>query len=163
MPPVRTADERTMLEAQLDWYREGVVRKVDGMSQADATTAPLRSATTAAGIVKHLAMVEDHWFTVGIAGRPMPELWPKIDWDADPDWEFRTANEEPLELSVQRYVEACARSRAAVAPLPLDTTGSNERGPFSLRWVLLHMVEETARHLGQLDVLREMADGTTGS
>ena len=163
MPAVRTADERTMLEAMLDWYREGVLRKVDGMSQVDATTSGLRSPTTAAGIVKHLALVEDHWFTAGIAQQPQPELWAAVDFDADPDWEFRTAAQEPLEDSVALYVEACALSRAAIVPLSLgDTASRPPHGEYSLRWVMLHMVEETARHLGHLDVLREIADGTTG-
>ena len=163
MPAVRTADERTMLEAMLEWYREGVLRKVDGMSQADATTSALRSPTTAAGIVKHLALVEDHWFTAGIAQQPQPAPWAGVDFDADPDWEFRTAASEPLEESVALYVAACARSRAAITSLSLDDTAIRGRsGEFSLRWVLLHMVDETARHLGHLDVLRELADGTTG-
>ena len=163
MPPVRTADERSMLEAMLEWYREGVLRKVEGMSQADATRSALRSPTTAAGIVKHLAVVEDLWFTVRLGGQPMPEPWRDVDFSVDPDWEFRTATQEPLETSVALYVEACARSRAAVAGRSLDDVGSDaRRGEFSLRWALLHMIEETARHLGHLDVLRELADGTTG-
>jgi predicted enzyme related to lactoylglutathione lyase len=163
MPPVRTADERSVLEAQLEWYREGVVRKVDGMSQADATTAALRSPTTAAGIVKHLALVEDSWFTVRLGRLPVPEPWAAVDFTIDPDWEFRTATEEPLAGSVALYLEACARSRTVVAGLPLDAEGTSQNGTtFSLRWALVHMLEETARHLGHLDVLRELADGTTG-
>jgi uncharacterized damage-inducible protein DinB len=163
MPSARTADERTLLEATMEWYRDGVLHKVSGMSQADATTSPLPSPTTAAGIVKHLALAEDHWFTVGIAQQPMPDAWVGADFEADPDWEFRTATQEPLRDSVALYEQACARSRAAIAPLSLDDTATDRRGhDYSLRWVLLHMIEETARHLGHLDVLRELADGTIG-
>lgn len=163
MPPVRTADERTMLVATLDWYREGVLHKVHAMRQHDAVATRLPSPTTAAGLVKHLALVEDFWFTVNLARSPVPDPWVGIDFEADPEWEFRTAREEPLEDSVRLYEQACARSRTVTAARALDDTGTSHRGSaFSLRWLLLHMVEETARHLGHLDILRELADGTTG-
>ncbi|HVE64049.1 MAG TPA: DinB family protein [Mycobacteriales bacterium] len=162
MPPVCTAGERPMLEAMLDWYRAGVLSKVAGMSQADATSTPLPSPTTAAGLVKHLALVEDFWFTVGIGKAAIPEPWAGVDFTVDPDWEFRTATEAPLAESVALYVQACERSRAVNANHSLDDIGTDRRGDFTLRWVLVHMLEETARHLGHLDILRELADGTTG-
>ena len=163
MPPVHASDERTMLTAMLDWYREGVLHKVEGMRQADATTSPLRSGTTAAGLVKHLALVEDSWFVERFAGRPAPEPWASAPWDDDRDWEFTSAKDEPLEHAVALYRQACERSREVVAAAALDDTFTSPRGrEVSLRWVLLHLVEETARHLGHLDVLRELADGSTG-
>ena len=163
MPPVHAADERAMLTAMLDWYREGVLRKVEGMAQADAVSSPLRSGTTAAGLVKHLALVEDSWCTHRFAGRPEPEPWASAPWDDDRDWEFTTARDEPLEHAVDLYRAACERSREVAAAYALDDTATSERGrEFSLRWVLLHLVEETARHLGHLDLLRELADGRTG-
>ena len=163
MPPVHAADERAMLTAMLDWYREGVLRKVEGMAQADAVSSPLRSGTTAAGLVKHLALVEDSWCTHRFAGRPEPEPWASAPWDDDRDWEFTTARDEPLEHAVELYRAACERSREVAAAYALDDTATSERGrEFSLRWVLLHLVEETARHLGHLDLLRELADGRTG-
>jgi len=163
MPPIHAADERTMLTGMLDWYRAGVLAKVDGLRQEDAVTSPLRSGTTAAGLVKHLALVEDHWFTHGIGRQPLPEPWASAPFDDDEDWEFSSAASEPLEVGVGLYREACERSRAVTARLDLDAVASNERGrEFTLRFVLLHLVEETARHLGHLDALRELADGTTG-
>jgi len=163
MPPIHAADERTMLTGMLDWYRAGVLAKVDGLRQQDAVGSPLRSGTTAAGLVKHLAYVEDHWFTHGIAQRPLPEPWASAPFDDDEDWEFSSAASEPLEVAVGLYRQACARSRLVTAELQLDATAANRRGrQFSLRFVLLHLVEETARHLGHLDVLRELADGRTG-
>jgi uncharacterized damage-inducible protein DinB len=164
LPPVHTADERTMLTAMLEWYREGVLLKVAGMQQADAVVARLRSGTTAAGLVKHLAVVEDIWFTQRFAQRPMPEPWASAPWDDDADWEFHSACSEPLEDSVGLYRAACERSRQVVAAAEsLDATVTvHEDWRVSLRFLLLHMVEETARHLGHLDVLRELADGTTG-
>ena len=163
MPPLHAAPEREMLEAMLDWYRAGVVQKVAGLSQDDAVGSPLRSGTTVAGLVKHLALVEDSWFTHGLDAQPEPEPWASAPFDDDPDWEFHSAAGEPLEASVALYEQACARSRAVAAAHALDDTAVNRRGRvFSLRFVLLHLVEETARHLGHLDVLRELADGTTG-
>lgn len=163
MPAIHTADEREMLTSMLDWYRAGVLAKVGGMRQRDATTSPLRSGTTAAGLVKHLAYVEDNWFTHGLGRQPEPEPWSSAPFDHDPDWEFHSANAEPLADSVEVYRSACGRSRAVTRTLSLDDTGVNKRGrEFSLRFVLLHLIEETARHLGHLDVLRELADGQTG-
>ena len=161
-PPVETADERTLLTRMLDWYREGVTAKVAGIQQHHAVE-PLPSGTTAAGIVKHLAFVEDHWCTRVVAGRPLPEPWASAPFDVDPDWEFHSASEEPLDASAELYRQACERSRVATADVALDATTTDERGrEYALRFVLLHLVEETARHLGHLDVLRELADGTTG-
>lgn len=163
MPAIHTAGELGMLTGMLDWYREGVLAKVDGLGQRDAVTSPLRSGTTVAGLVKHLALVEDSWFTHGLAQQPEPEPWASAPFDDDPDWEFHSANDEPLADSVGLYLAACERSRAVTAAHALDDTAVNQRGrTFSLRFVLLHLVEETARHLGHLDVLCELADGRTG-
>ena len=91
----------------------------------------------------------------------MPEPWASAPFDDDPDWEFHSATD--LDDAVGLYRAACDRSRAVAGRFDLDATATNERGrAFSLRFVLLHLVEETARHLGHLDVLRELADGTTG-
>lgn len=160
---IHTADERTMLTGMLDWYRAGVVRKVEGIRPDHAAALPLRSATSIAGLVKHLALVEDSWFTTRFAGDPEPTQWVGIDWEADPDWEFHTAVDEPIDDLVALYDEACARSRAVTAAHDLDDIGAHTaRREFTLRFVLVHLIEETARHLGHLDVLREQLDGTTG-
>ena len=163
MPPIHAADERTMLTGMLDWYREGVIRKVDGVSPAHASATPLRSSTSIAGLVKHLALVEDGWFTTEFGGAPDPEPWLGVDWDADPDWEFHTGQHEPLADLVAQYEVSCARSRAVTAAHDLDDIGANtSRREFTLRYALVHLIEETARHLGHLDILREQLDGTTG-
>ena len=163
MERVHAADERTMLTTMLEWYRDGVLLKVAGMRQEDAVSTPLRSGTTAAGLVKHLALVEDSWFTERFAQLPAPEPWASASWDEDPDWEFHSANDEPLADSVALYAAACERSRAVAAAARLDDTVVDAHGrEFSLRFALLHLVEETARHLGHLDLLRELADGATG-
>ena len=99
-------------------------------------------------------------------GLPEREPWAGRDWDADPDWEFHTAvTFEPEELR-QRYRDACARSRealAAAASLDQQSVRPLRDGRhFSLRWVLLHLIEETARHAGHADLLREAIDGSVG-
>ncbi|MCU1693258.1 MAG: hypothetical protein JWM64_2349 [Frankiales bacterium] len=160
-PRVHTAGEREALTALLDWYREGVLAKVEGMTDADALASPLRSGTSAAGLVKHLAYVEDAWATERLAGQPAPEPWAGAPFDDDPDWEFHS----PVDLAepVALYRAACARTRAVTEQRALDDTAVDEGGrTISLRFVLLHLLEETARHLGHLDVLRELADGVTG-
>lgn len=163
MPAIRAADERTMLTGMLEWYREGVLLKVDGMDQGLATTSPVRSGTTVAGLVKHLALVEDSWFTDRLAERGEPEPWVSAPFDQDPDWEFHSANEQPLAESVGLYSQACARSRAVTNILDLDHAVVDEHGrTITLRWVLVHLLEETARHLGHIDLLRELADGRIG-
>ncbi len=165
-PPVRASDERDVLVAMLDWYRDGVVAKATGMAQHLAVATPLRSSTSVAGLVKHLALVEDSWFSDRFAGRGAIDWYADVDWDADRDWEFHTAADEPLALQVQRYVEACERSRAITAEHDLDDRSAVPTGDppvaFTLRWTVVHLLEETARHLGHLDVLRELLDGTTG-
>lgn len=152
-----------MLETLLEWYRAGVLTKVAGVSQAHAVATPLRTSTSIAGLVKHLALVEDSWLSVRFAGGADPEVWAGIDWDDDPDWEFHSVSDQPIEEVVDLYRGACDRSRAVTADRSLDDIGADtSRREFSLRFVYLHLIEETARHLGHLDILRELLDGTTG-
>ena len=146
-----------------------MVRLVEGLDRAQLATTVGPSDLTLAGLVKHLALVEDSWFVEDFLGETMPEPWTSVDWDSDPDWEFRTAlDDEPEEL-LRLYTVACDRARAIVASASgLDTlsVGTSRRPEtlgeqFSLRWILLHMIEETARHLGHADLLRQAADGAT--
>src|SRR3546814_3798321 len=116
MPPVRSADERTMLTEMLDWYRDRVVDKVSDLAQHRAIARPMRSASHIAGLVNHLAVVEDSWFAVRFAGQPAPDVWAAADWDVDPDWEFKEARTVPLAEVVARSELYCARdiARASV-------------------------------------------------
>ncbi|HKY15777.1 MAG TPA: DinB family protein [Microthrixaceae bacterium] len=161
-PPIHDAGDRAMLTGLLDWYRRGVVLKLDGLSSEAWSSSPVRSSTTIAGLVKHLAAVEDAWFTERFAGRPSPEPWASAPWDHDPDWEFHTAPHEPVEVVVSMYEAACDRSRAVTDAAELDDLAANYDRPFTLRFALVHLLEETARHLGHIDILRELADGRTG-
>ena len=162
------ADERTMLSGFLDYHRATLLWKVSGLTAEQLATAAVPSSNlTLGGLVKHLALVEDSWFTEDFAGLPMPAPFTDVDWDTDRDWEFHTAADDTPQWLVQRYEESCARSRAVVAAAPsLDARSmaisKSEGVPYTLRWILLHMIEETARHNGQVDLLREALDGTTG-
>lgn len=163
--PALGADERTMLTGFLDYHRATVVWKVSGISAAQMAATIPSSSLTIAGLLKHLALVEDSWFTERFAGQGEGQ-WAGIDWEADPDWEFRTAlDDTPADL-LTLYAASCARSRAVIdAAVSLDQLSviPDRTGPhFSLRWILLHMIEETARHNGHLDLLRESIDGETG-
>jgi uncharacterized damage-inducible protein DinB len=155
-----------MLEALLDWYRDGVVAKVVDLTdvQASVLVTP-GSETSIAGLVKHLALVEDAWFC-RFLGQPFSEPWGSIDFDVDPDWEFHTARSEPLADSVALYQQAVERSRSIAARHQFDDVASPDnlegRPPFTLRYVYVHLLEETARHLGHIDILREQSDGARG-
>jgi len=157
-----TADELAMLTNILEWYRAAVMRKVTAISPTVARTSPLRSGTTIVGLVKHLALVEDSWLCDRFAGSPEPEPWASAPFDDDWDWEFHSAVDEPMDDVLALYELACQRSRDAAEGHSLDDHAANASRPFTLRFAYLHLIEETARHVGHLDILREYLDGTTG-
>lgn len=165
--PAFDADERTMLSACLDYQRATLAWKASGLTQAQLAQTIASSSLTIAGLVNHIALVEDSWFTDRFAGLGDPERWAGVDWDDDPEWEFRTALDDPPEQLLAQYAESCERSRAVVAAAEsLDArsvaTDRQLGQHFTLRWILVHMIEETARHNGHVDLLRESIDGLTG-
>ena len=152
-----------MLEGMLEWYRTGVVQKVTGLDPALAGISPVGSSTTIAGFVKHLALVEDSWFSDRFDGQGDLDWYAGVDWATLGDWEMDSARDEPLADSVALYEAACQRSRDVAAGRDLDDPAAAPgRRPFTLRFAYLHLIEETARHLGHLDLLRELLDGSTG-
>lgn len=162
--PRRTGHERDLLSQYLDFQRNTVLRKTEGLDQEQMARTHPPSGLTLAGMLYHLALVEEAWMEVRFAGLPEREEWVGVDWDADPDWEFRTgALLEPERLRA-RYRQACARSRAVAAASDMDqlSVQAVEGERFSLRWVLLHLIEETARHAGHADLIREAIDGAVG-
>ncbi|MDF2443649.1 MAG: hypothetical protein JWR01_1852 [Subtercola sp.] len=151
--------ERESLEGFLDWQRATVVWKAGGLSDADAARQLLPSITTVSGLVRHLADVERSWFREVLAGEQnVPARWSA----EDPDGEFRVTGADSLAEIIADYELACAESRAVAARFALDDLSAGREHRFSLRWILLHLVEETARHLGHIDVLRELLDGAVG-
>jgi uncharacterized damage-inducible protein DinB len=155
-------DDRTQLTTLLDYVRATVHAKCAGLTEAGARRAPLPGSPlmTISGLVSHLRWVECHWFEFGLLGEDYRGLSTK----EDPDREMRLAVEIPLAQLLAEYESGCARYRKLVASLDLDTPSKRElQGrPFTLRYVLLHLIEETARHNGHIDILRELADGVTG-
>jgi uncharacterized damage-inducible protein DinB len=164
--PDTTGDELTLLSQFLDYHRATLVQKAGGLDRRQLGTRLGPSTLTLAGLVKHMALVEDSWFGSVLLGREDREPWAGVDWDADPDWEFHTAVDDEPEDLLTLYADACERSRAAIAEvgdLGRVAAKPSRRGePFTLRWIMLHMIEETARHNGHADLLRENIDGVTG-
>ncbi|MBS9533354.1 DinB family protein [Mycobacterium sp. M1] len=162
LPPGRrglaTSGEREILDAFLDDYRDIVVRKVSGLSEADAGRHLVPSATTVGGLVKHLRWAEYGWFDQLLTERIDDNRRPH-----DRESEFVLSPQDSLDTLVTEYRQQCEQSRQIAARYPLDHTVPHRRlGRVSVRWIYVHMIEETARHCGQIDILREQLDGATG-
>ncbi len=160
--PPEAAGERETLTGFVDYFRATVVMKASGLSDADGAKRLLPSLTTVSGLIKHLADVERHWFRTRLDGQlNVPTRWSA----ADPDGEFRVQDGESLADLITDYEAACRESREVLARYDLEDRclGTDGNGPGeSVRWILVHMIEETGRHCGHLDILRELLDGATG-
>jgi hypothetical protein len=158
-PDLQPGDERSALVQRLDQYRAIVAAAIGDLTW-DEASAQLLPATdlTMAGIVKHLAWAEDRWFQGRLLGTPMPPPWDAPGMD-DPDAAMRLGPTDSVPTIVGLYAAACERSRTTVAGLrSLDTVAAVPSfgiGPVNLRWILVHLIEETARHAGHLDVLHD--------
>jgi len=154
-----TGGEKESLHASLNRHRDVVLWKLEGLDDASLRRAVVPSGTTLLGLVKHLAAVEYSWFceTFERETEPLP-----VDPD-DPDADLRVEPDETTADIVEFYRRARAAADAVILELDVDDVGTAWFGdPVSLRWVLIHMIEETARHAGHLDILRELIDGATG-
>jgi uncharacterized damage-inducible protein DinB len=157
---VSTGSEREVLEAFLDFHRQVLIRKVSGVAEPEARRRRVPSKTTLAGLVKHMIGVERGWFQRVLAGRPASDIGPNVG-GGDESWEL--AANETVESLVEQYRRTCEQSRQTAARFALDDAVPHRRlGQVSLRWIYVHMVEETARHVGHADILREQTDGATG-
>ena len=167
MTPVRhrppfVADERTQLVGWLDLQRAIVHLKCEGLtdSEAQCPVLPASPLMTVAGVVSHLRWVENLWFEVVFLGRPA--VGPHFEGPEDADM---MVSGVPLTRLLQEYERQCAVSNEIIAAHPLDEVGKHpdfDAGAATLRWMLIHMVEETARHAGHLDAMRELLDGQKG-
>jgi hypothetical protein len=157
--PPEDAQEKDVLTGLLDFLRATAVMKVAGLSEEQARSAPVPpSVLTPAGIIKHLTGVERFWFSIDFAGLDLPWPWP----DDDPHGGFPLSDADTLAGLVSEYLAECERARQIVAAASLDDYAQGEDMTFTLRYALAHMIEETARHCGHLDLLREAIDGQTG-
>ena len=154
-----TGDEGPMLVSILNKQREVILWKLEGLSDEELRRSMTPSGTNLLGIVKHLAAVEYGWFctTFGRETEPLP-----FD-DTDEDADLRVTEDESTEDILAFYRRACDAADLAMSDVGLDGEGTAWFGDtVSMRWVILHMIEETARHAGHADILRELIDGTTG-
>lgn len=154
-----------MLTEFLDFYRTVLVRKGSGLTPEQLTATVAASTLTIGRLIRHMTLVENHWFDETFAGLPEREPWASADWDADRDWEMTTAHGMAFADLRADFDEACERSRSHVEESPsLDVlaSGGDSTNRVSLRWILIHMIEEYARHCGHADILRESIDGRIG-
>jgi hypothetical protein len=157
--PADDAEEREVLTGFLDYLRATVVNKVAGLTDEQAFERAISpSELSPASLVKHLTGVERFWFSIDFAGADLPWPWP----EEDPHGNFIFEEGDTLASVVADYQFECDRSRRAIAGADMDDIARGEDMAFTLRWALTHMIEETARHCGHLDLLRERLDGETG-
>jgi hypothetical protein len=168
-PPL-AADEVATLLGFLEFHRATL-----GWKTADLDAAGLRatvgaSSMTLGGLLKHMALVEDHWFSCRLHGRAEAPPWNTVDWEADRDWDWHSAADDTPEQLRTLWQEAVTRSRTCIDEALAD--GGLDRPAAvvdkwygvapNLRWIVVHMIEEYARHNGHADLLREAVDGATG-
>jgi uncharacterized damage-inducible protein DinB len=168
-PPLR-ADEATTLRAFLDYHRDTLRWKCAGLTKQQLARTLPPSDMTLGGLMKHMALVESDWFEDTFTGGSRMPPFDTVDWDADRDWEWHTARDDAPEELFALFDEAVRRADAVIdeafAGAGLDAesqkTDRREGTPFSLRRIIVHMIEEYARHNGHADLMRQSVDGSTG-
>jgi uncharacterized damage-inducible protein DinB len=157
-------DDRSLFTTHLDYVRLTVHAKCAGLVDSDAGRAPLATSPliSISGLVSHLRWVEAYWIDVVFKG----EQDRSPCTDEDPDREMRIGPERPIQELLVEYAAQCARNSELIAMTDLDAIShrrSRATGEgWTLRWIVMHLIEETARHNGHIDLLREMADGVRG-
>ena len=158
-------DETANLTRFLDEQREILRRKAGGLDHDQLMRTLPPSDLTLGGLVKHLAYVEDWWFGRTLAD-DQDSMWAAVDWDADNDWDWHSAVDDSPQQLWSLWEDAVTRSRAAVDsdPRPEREAARARRNgePFTVRWILAHMVQEYARHNGHADLIRQSVDGQVG-
>ncbi len=152
--------ERAALSEFLDMQRAALINKLDGMSDEDARRAPTASALSLLSLLKHSAIWERRWFQIIVAGRSFPGEWPEVRTE-ELDPTFQLADHDTVETVSAYYQEQIAASQQILGTFDLDAPCAwPEMAHQNLRWVALHMIEETARHAGHADIIRETIDGS---
>ena len=151
-PPRLAGTERETLLALLQYQRDSLIRKVDGVDEEAARRSPVGSGTTLLWLLKHLAQAEIRWIVIRFAG---------LDAALPAD---TVQPGDTVASVIASYRAACAQADAVARTAGLDEPcrGDDSGEPVNLRWVLAHLLEETARHAGHADILRELIDGSTG-
>jgi uncharacterized damage-inducible protein DinB len=149
--PLGNADERELLLGWLAFLRGAVVRDLEGLTDEEARWTPDGALISVLGIVNHLTHVEWRWIDGGMLGHEVSRN----------EEEFTPGTELTVAAAIAAYRERAAATETAVRSLPLDQPCGRHEGT-DLRWVLLHLINETARHAGHADATRELLDGTRG-
>jgi uncharacterized damage-inducible protein DinB len=168
-PPSSVPAEAELLQSVLDRNRRAFAWKTSGLDEKGLRATTAASSMTLGGLVKHVALVEADWLAVKLAGQEYGSPWDAVDFDADPDWEWRTGALDSPDEIFAIWRAAVERSREVVAKVikergldgPASFTWPNGRTP-TVRAMLLDMIEEYARHTGHADILREAVDGRVG-
>lgn len=167
--PPAAGNETDTLLGSLERQRATLAWKCGGLDAAGMRTTIGASTITLGGLLKHLAKVEDDYFSGRLLGRDPQPPWDTVDRDANPDWDWQSAAEDTPEQLMTLWQDAVARSRAAVAEVlangGLDQLAQRRwpdgRAP-SLRRIMIDLIEEYARHVGHADLIRESVDGLVG-
>src|SRR3954449_9925849 len=171
-PPIAGAEILTLLGA-LERERATFAWKCSGLDEAGYRATVGASTLTLGALLKHLALVEDDYFSHRMEGRSPGKPWEDVDWDADPDWEWRTAADDPPEELLALWEAAVARSRATTEKILADGgfgrpaagaagAGGDDGETPNIRRFLVDLIEEYSRHLGHADLIRESIDGVVG-
>lgn len=162
--PPTVADEREMLTAWIEFHRTTLLLTCEGLSAEDLRARPVgTSLMSLHGLVRHMAEVERNWFQRVLLGQRRSEA-PLIYYDpvTNPEGGFQIPDGTTLDDDVAIWRRECERSRSITAEHDLEATGERGGETISLRWILVHMIEEYARHNGHADLIREMIDGSVG-
>jgi uncharacterized damage-inducible protein DinB len=167
-PPV-AGDEADTLVGSLERRRRTFAWKCEGLDAAGLSARVASSAVTLGGLLKHLALVEDHYLSVRLLGNEPAPPWDAVDWDAEPDWEWSSAAGDTPEQLYASWTQTVQRSRANLREVLAESdagrlaafTTRDGRSP-SVRRMLVDLVEEYARHVGHADLIRESIDGRVG-
>jgi uncharacterized damage-inducible protein DinB len=167
--PPNSGEESATLLGFLELQRASFAWKTAGLDRTGLAATVGVSSMTLGGMLKHLALVEDYWCSQWLFGHDQCPPWDAVDWDADPDWDWHSAHEDTPEELYAIWQDSVIRSRSLVdealaqgglSGLAKRSEPSGESP--SLRWILFHLIEEYARHVGHADLIRESVDGLTG-
>lgn len=167
-PPPHGTEAATLI-GFLDFQRDTLEWKTSGLDASQMSSTIHPTTMTLGGLLKHVAYVEDDWTSRWLHGIDRPEPWASIDWSIDPDWEWNSARDDDPDELIALWRRSVERSQRlidqAITDGGLDQPAARSwpdgRAP-SLRWILVHLIEEYARHNGHADLLRQAADGSTG-
>jgi uncharacterized damage-inducible protein DinB len=167
--PPAAAHETATLLGFLDYQRATLAWKTAGLDSAGLNTTVAASSITLGGLLKHMALVEDTWFSRRLHGNDRRPPFDTVDWNADPDWEWHSAAQDAPDELRALWQGAVSHSHRLVAEALADggldqlaEVGWPDGTAPSLRWIVVHMIEEYARHNGHADLIREAVDGETG-